>query len=90
MAEAIMNETEIEDRTLQVQIGAPPSERRKAAEKRANERQSRKNKRNRENAMFGYRGRGRGRGRGGAYYYNDQYCNDYYDPYNNDSYYPMA
>merc|ERR1719464_890149 len=34
MAEAIMNETEIEDRTLQVHIGVPPSERLKASEQR--------------------------------------------------------
>eukprot|EP01084_Bolivina_argentea_P320634 556356_1 len=82
MAEAIMNETEVVDRTLQVHIGVPPSERRKASEKRSKNRKERKKKRKRENAMSGYRGRGRGRRRGAHYgpYYNDSHYNDQYYP----------
>eukprot|EP01084_Bolivina_argentea_P193988 332791_1 len=52
MAEAIMNETEIEDRTLQVHIGVPPSERLKASEKREKQRQERKINKQRENALY--------------------------------------
>lgn len=58
MAEAMMNETEVEDRTLQVHIGVPPSERMKASEKREKARQQRKaqkaaqNKRNQELRML--------------------------------------
>eukprot|EP00483_Globobulimina_turgida_P007954 UN07970 len=52
MSEAIMNETEIEDRTLQVHIGVPPSERLKASEKREKKRQERKINKQRENALY--------------------------------------
>ena len=48
MAEAIMNETEIEDRTLQIHIGVPPTERAKASEKRDKERTKRKLMKQRE------------------------------------------
>merc|ERR1719229_928239 len=52
MAEAIMNETEVEERTLQVRIGVPPSERIKASEKREKQRQERKLKKQRENEAY--------------------------------------
>ena len=58
-----MNETELQDRTLQVHIGVPPSERLKASEQREKSRQLRKaqkaamNKRKREE-MYGYDGYG--------------------------------
>eukprot|EP01084_Bolivina_argentea_P259726 438351_1 len=79
MAESMLNETELEKRTLQVHIGVPPTERLKSSEKREKERRKRKLNKQKEirfrtynlenNALFGYGpmhafGMYRGRGRG--------------------------
>ena len=51
MAECIMNETEIENRTLQVHIGLPPSHRKMLHDKREKERIERIKKKTQENML---------------------------------------